>query len=130
MAIVACITTCDVRRMLTDGDGAVVTRHTSPDDLCMVDSIGRCPHRVIVAVLAYVGGIDMRLVFARRISTVVTANTIVCYARMIKNRRSPGNGRMTGIAIVRTCHVRRMFPGCNAAIVASEAGSQDLRVID
>ena len=95
----------------------------------MVDKIGWRPDDTIVAALACVGRIDVRQAFACNLRIVVTANAVVGDASVIERRRNPRVRRMTIIAGITARKMRRVFTGGCCAVVAGEAGADDLRVI-
>jgi len=72
MAIVAINTSRDMRRVLADSDGAVVAGTTGTQNLGVVDRIGGCPQRIVVAILTDIGGLNMRRILARGTNTIVT----------------------------------------------------------
>ena len=127
LANVACI---DMRWVLARRNAAVVARRTRAEYLRVVDKIGRRPDDAIVAALAYVSRIDVREVFAGNLRVVVTANAVVGDASVIECRRNPRIRGMTVVTGITARKMRRVFTGCRCAIVAGEACTDDLRVID
>ena len=72
----------------------------------------------------------MREVFASYLRIVVTANAVIGDASVIECRRNPRIRRMTIVTGITARKMRRVFTGCRCAIVAGEACTDDLRVID
>ena len=60
MTIIASVATADMRRILAGSDDAIVARTAGSDDLSMVDRRDWLPCVAGVAVLAYLGRLDMR----------------------------------------------------------------------
>ena len=87
MAVIAGITTGDVSWMLADGGDTIMTGTTGAEHLRVIDGVGRHPQRVVVTVLADVGGTDMRRVLTGRLSAVMTRRTVAGDADVIERRR-------------------------------------------
>ena len=60
---------------------------------------------------------------------VVAAEAVARDVGMVEICRQPGCGRMTVVAIVAACEVRRVFASRDCAVMAGEAGADDLGVV-
>ena len=96
----------------------------------MIDQVGRRKRHIVVAVLAYIGGVDMCRMLARCIGAVMTADAVVGDVGVIKVRRNPRVRRMAVVATIATRDMCRVLAGRGGAVVAGEAGADDLGVID
>ena len=115
LANVACI---DMRWVFACRNCAVVARRTGSEYLRVIDKIDRCPDDTVMAALAYVGRIDVREVFACNLRIVMTANAVVSNTSVIERRRNPCVRRMTIVAGITACKMRRVFAGGRCAVVA------------
>ena len=130
MAVLANVACIDVHWVFARRNCAFMARRTRSKYLRVIDKIGRYPDDTIVAALAYVGRIDVRDVFACYLRIVVTANAVIGDASVIECRRNPRIRRMTIVTGITARKMRRVFTGCRCTVVAGEAGTDDLRVID
>ena len=83
-----------------------------------------------MAVLAHIGRIDVRRVLARCVGTVVTAEAVIRNIDVIEVGRDPRGRRVAVVAIVTARDVSRVLAGGHRAVMAGEASSDDLRVIN
>ena len=83
----------------------------------MIDHVDRREQNTVVAVLADVGGLDMRGVLADRLSAVMAAYAITRDIDVIEIGRQPTVRRMTIIAGIPAGNMRRVFARGNCAIV-------------
>ena len=83
-----------------------------------------------MAALANVTGIYVTEVFARGIDAIVAFEAISSDIHMVEIGRNPGHCRMAVIAVTTAGNVRWVFAGCDRAVVAGEAGADDLGVVD
>ena len=68
-------------------------------------------------------------VLARRVGAVVAADAIARDINVIEVRRDPRNRCMAVVAVVAAGDVRRVLARGRIAVVAGEAGPEDLRVV-
>lgn len=130
MTVVTVIAAGDVKLILADRNRIVVARHTRTDNLRVIDGVRRYPGDIVVAVLAYVRGLNMRQIFAGRLHAVMAANTIVDDGAMVEGRRYPCGRRMTIVTGVDAGDMRRMLADCDGVVMAGGAGTDNLGVID
>lgn len=86
--------------MLAGRRRTVVTGTTGSEHLRMVDGRGRGESDRAVAVLADVGRLDMKEVFAGRGGAVMTGDASIENAGVIEPGRYPGRGRVAIVALV------------------------------
>ena len=129
MTIVAGITASKMRWVFAGGRRAVVAGETRTDDLSVIDGVRRCEGDSIMAVDAQVSRIDVRQVFTDGIGAIMAADAITRDVGMVEVGRSPRRGRMAIVTGVAACKMRRVLAGCNSAVVAGEAGSDDLCMV-
>lgn len=96
----------------------------------MIDHVRGSERHIVVAVLTNVRGIDVRWVFAGCIGAVMAADAVIGDIGVIEVGRYPGVRRMAIITIVTTGDVRQVLALGRVAVVAREAGTDDLCVID
>ena len=89
MAVVAVVAAGNVGRVLACGGVAVMAGETGAKDLRVIDHVGRHKRHVVVAVLADIGGIDMRRMLARRIGAVMAADAVGGDVGVVKVGRDP-----------------------------------------
>ena len=130
MAVLANVACVDVHWVFAGRNCAFMARRTGSEYLRVIDKVGRRPDDTIVAALAYVGCIDVREVFAWHLRIIVTANAVMGDASVIECRRNPRIRRMTIVTGITARKMRRVFTGCRCTVVAGEACTDDLRVID
>jgi hypothetical protein len=130
MAVVAGITAGDMGRVFADGGDTVMAGATGAEHLRVINSIGRRPQGVAMAVLADVGCTDMRQVLTGRLSAIMTRRTVAGDAGVIERRREPGSRRVTVIAGITAGDVGRVFADGGDTIMAGATGAEHLRVID
>ena len=117
MAGIAVVTARDMGRVFANRDRIVVTGRAGADHLCVIHPIGRRKQDGIVAILTYVAGQYVIRIFANRIHAIVTIEAITRDGGVVEVCRQPGHRRMTGIAIVATGDVRRVFAARNVAVM-------------
>lgn len=117
VAIIAIITAINVAWMLARGDGAIVTRTASADDLRVVNGIGRCPDNIVVAILAHVGRRNMCQALAGGGCSVMTVDAVARDAGVVKGGWQPGDGRVTVITSVTAVNVVWMLACSDGAVV-------------
>ena len=116
--------------MLAGSDDTVVTRIAGSDNLCMVDGKHRREHVCVVAVLAYVAGLNMRRILARCVHAVVAINAVASNVDVIEIGRQPALCRVTIVTIVPARDVRQVLARGRNSIMAGAARSYDLGVVD
>ena len=79
-----------------------------------------------MAALTDICRLNVRQVLARRTETVVTTDAGVGDADVIEVCGDPGVCRMTVFTVVAAANVCRVLAGCRRAVMAGEAGSQDM----
>ena len=107
-----------------------MTGEAGANDLRVIDHVGGRERHVVVAILTNIGGIDVRWILARRIGAVMAADAVVGDVRVIEVGRDPRVGRMSVFAVVAAGDVGRVLAFGRVAIMAGEAGANDLRMID
>lgn len=117
MAGIAVVAARDMGRVFADRDRIIVTGRAAADHLCVIHPIGRCKQDGIVAILTYVAGQYVIRIFANRIRAIVTSEAITRDVGVVEVCRQPGHRRMTGIAVVATGNVCRVFAACNVAVM-------------
>ncbi len=130
MTVVAVVAARNMGRMLTGCDYAVMARTAGADDLRVINGEDGLPDVGAMAVLANVARLDVRLVLAGRIDTVMTFGAIAREVQVIEIGRQPGDRRVAVVAVVAARDVRRMFTRCGEAVVTGTARAEHLRVID
>jgi len=130
MTVVAVVAAGNVGRVLAGGRIAVMAGEAGTNDLRVIDHVGRHERHVVVAVLANIGGIDMRRVLARSLRPVVTADAVVGDVGVIKVGGDPCVGRMAVVAVVAAGNVGRGLAGGGVAVMAGEAGANDLCMVN
>ena len=95
----------------------------------MVHRVGGRPLHLVVAVLANVARVDMRLGLARGIDAVVAACAVARDVRVVERRRYPAVGRVAVVTGVATREMPGMLAGGYGAVVAGRAGTEHLRVV-
>ena len=100
VAIVTGVSAGDMRRVLANRDGTVVTAGAGANDLGVINHIRRYEEGRVVAVLAGVGRQYMGNRFARCIHTVMAANAVARDARMVKESRHPAVSLVTVFALI------------------------------
>lgn len=105
--------------------GTVIPRITGGD----VPIICRYPGLRGVTVIALLGGNEVIIVFADGRYAVMTAVTNGIGDTVVKGRRHPGAGAVTGIAFRRGLHMVAGLARSGHAIVATATGTRDAVVI-
>ena len=130
VAVVAVVAARYMSGVLACGGGAVMAGETGANNLRVIDHVGRHKRHVVVAVLADIGGIDMRWMFARRIGAVMAADAVGGDVGVIEVGRGPRTGCVAVVAVIATNKVGRMLARGGGAVMAGETGANNLRVID
>lgn len=78
MAIVAVIAACYVSRMLANSCRTIMTRAARAEDLGMVDRIHGLPYVRAVAVFADICCLNVGLVLAGCLDTIMATDTVAC----------------------------------------------------
>ena len=130
VAVIAIVAAGKVGRVLAFGRVAIMAGEAGANDLRVIDHVGRRKRYDVVAILTSIGGIDMRWILARRIGAVMAADAVVSDIGVIKVGRDPPAGCMAVVAVIATGNVGRVLAFGNIAIMAGEAGANDLRMID
>jgi hypothetical protein len=79
----------------------------------------RHPEIVVMAVIAFPAGDEMRRIFAGRRDAIMTSRARTRNAVMIKICRYPRNGRMTDITLGSSCDMSFMFSVSDISIMAT-----------
>ena len=82
-----------------------------------------------MAVDAQISRTDVRQVLADGIGAIVATDALTRDVGVVEVGRSPRRSRMAIVAGVAARKMRRVLAGCNNAIVAGEAGPDDLRMV-
>ena len=130
MAVVAVIAAGEVARVLAGGDGAVVAREQVPSTCVWSTRSAGDQQHVVVAVLADVGGIDVRRVLAGRVGAVMAAEAVAGDVGVIEVRRESTRWSYGSRRSYRRCWMASGACPWRCAVVAGEAGAEDLGVID
>jgi hypothetical protein len=130
VAVVAVVAGRNVRWMFASRCRAVVARTASPNDLGVIDGVGRCKDVRVMAILANVRRLDMCGVLAHRVDAVMAAAAVINDSQMIEDCRAPGNGRMTVVTGIATRYVRGMFARREGAVVATVTGTDHLSMVN
>lgn len=130
VAIVTLIAAGNMGWVLACSDGAIVATFTGANDLGVVHGSCRGEDNNRMAILADVGCGDMGRIFADCIYSVVAARAIGCNVCMIKIGWCPGNGGVAVITSIAACNVIWVLTRCDGAVVTTEAGSNDVGMIN
>ena len=130
MTVVAVGAAGDVVQVFSGCRDTIMTRAARAQNLCVVNSVGRCPHVRGMAILTHIACLDVRRTFASRINAVVTADTVARDVGVIKIRWQPANRRMTVVAVVATGDVVQVFAGGREPVMTGAAGARNLRMVN
>jgi len=130
VAVIAVIAAGKVGRVLAFGDVAIMAGEAGANNLGVIDHVGRRKGHVVVAVLADIGRIDMRWILARCIGAVMAADAVVGEIGVIEVGRDPPVGCMAVVAVITAGDMGRVLAFGDVAIMAGEAGANNLGVID
>ena len=108
----------------------VVTSRTGAEHLCVVNVKHRRPNCRRVTVFTSVCCKSVLRILASRNGSIVTADAVTRYVRMVKVRGQPGYGGVAVVAIIATRNMRRMLAGRGHAIMTRTATAQYLCVVD
>lgn len=117
VAVIASIAAGKVRRVLAGRDYAIVTRAADADDLRMVDCKRGRKYVGVMAVLAYVAGLDMRGTLTDGIRAVMAVNAATGDVQMIEVRRQPANCRVTIVTGVTAGDVCQVLASCRYTVM-------------
>ena len=92
VAVVAVVAARNVRWMFASRCRAVVARTASPNDLGVIDGVGRHEDVRVMAILADVRRLDMCGVLAHRVDAVMAAAAVINDTQVIEIRRAPRDG--------------------------------------
>lgn len=130
MAFVALLFGGYVSWWFSTGDHVVMATGAKSKGLAVIYPKNWCPCRAAMTILTEIAGIDMELVFARSIDTVVAALAIVCDVFMFEFGWRPGGTNIVALFAIIVC--RHVFvdlaPG-GLAVVAAYAVVRDAGVI-
>lgn len=107
-----------------------MTGFTTAQDLGVIDSEHWCKCICRMAVLAYVRRRHMLGILARCDSAVVATHTVTRDTRMVKRRGHPAGCRVAIVTAITAGNVCRVLAGGRSAVMAGEACTDYLRVID
>ena len=130
MAIVASVAACNVGRMLAGGYDAIVTGVAGTDDLRVINGEHRREYVGVVAVFTDITCLNVRLVFACCLHTVVTVDAISGDIQVIEIRRQPSSRRVAVVTSIAADQMIQVFAASDNAIVAGPTISDNLHVID
>ena len=130
VAVVAVIATRDMCGMFASSGRAIVAGTARSNNLSVIHGECRNPGIRRVAVLANIGGLNVRCVFTGRIGTIVAAKTVTRNIYVIKVCGEPADGGMTVLAVVATTYVIRRFSGRCHTIVTRTTGTNHLCMVD
>jgi len=130
MADITFDTGTEVARILACCRYAVVTGRAGPQHLGVVNSENGREHIRRMAVLAYIGRLNVCRVLAGRVRTVVAAKTIARDVHVIEVGRQPAYGAVTIIAVVAAGYMIRCLAGGSNAIVTRPARAQNLGMVN
>ena len=117
-------------RMFTGRSRAVMAGTAGAKNLGVIDHDWWDPDRRAMAIFANVCRLNVGLVFAGRLDSVVAIDTITGDINVIKIGRYPGVSDMAAIAGVIADNMCRIFARCAESIVAPNAITDDAIVIE
>ncbi len=120
----------EVAVVLACSKRAVMAGRTRTEYLCVINSCHGHPHCRCMTIFTDIRRRYVVLVLAGCIRAIVATDTIADDIRVIKIRRSPGNGRMAIVAVVTARDMRGVFADCNVAVVTRRTCANDLRVVN
>ena len=118
MTVITSVAACNMCRMLARRRTAIMAGATDTNYLRVIDGIWWRPHVRVVAVLAYIGSLQMCQALARGFHTVVTAHAISRYVDMIKLGRTPAIACMAIVTGIATGNMRWVLAGRHDAVMA------------
>ena len=129
MTIVTIVAARKVRWVLTCCDSAVMAGGAGANDLGMIYRHRWLKERCVMAIFADVASQYVILILPCRIGSIVTTNAVARNVQVIECRWNPAIGRMTVVAGVTACDVRRVLACCRCAVVTGRARTNYLCVI-
>jgi hypothetical protein len=129
MTFVTGIGTGDMPWGLALGCATVMAAHARANNGTMIYSRYRNPGKIVMAVFAGIGCINMGGRFTRGGTAIVTKDAGVCHPAMIEVHIAPPVGGMAIIAGVGAGDMRRVLALGNAAIVAADTATPHVRMI-
>lgn len=114
---------------LTGGSGAVMAGGASAQHLRVINLRSRFPDTGGMTRLADIAGLNVRCILAGSVHAVVTSRATAGYTRVIKARRTPSQGAMTGAAFAARVHMGGCFASGYRTVVTRRTGADDLRMI-
>ena len=130
VTVVAVVAAGDVGRVFAGRRETIVARATRAQNLRMVDYVCRHPDIAVVTVFAHIGGLYVCQILAGGGRSVVATDAITGNTNMVEARGPPAGRRVTVVTGVAAVYVRRVFAGCNEAVMTGATGAQNVRVID
>ncbi len=130
MTVVAIVAACEVRRVLTCRNSAVVTGTTATQNLRVVDRVGRHPGNRVMAVFTDVGGLNMAGIFTCCIATVMASDAVAGNVGMIEICGNPTRSKVAVRTVIAANNVASILTRCNIAVMTRSATADDLRVVD
>ena len=130
VAIITIVAAIYVIQIFTIGDDTVMAGPAGANDLCVVDNNFRHKGDNAVTILTNVRCLDMRIVLAGRVRTVVATRTIANDIDVIEIRRDPGDRGMAIVASNAAGDVVDVFAACCNSVMARTAGTNHLCMID
>lgn len=125
MTVVAVVTARNVRRVLACRSDAIVAGTTGAEYLCVVNSDSRHIGDGAVAILADIGGLDMRRSFTSGRQAVVAGNAITDDSDVIEKGGQPAGNVMAVVALIVGRNMVRRLSGSLSAIVAADTTAGD-----
>ncbi len=130
VTVVAVVAAVYVSRMLAACCDAVMTGVAGAYDLGVINRKDGRKHICAVAVLADIGGLNVRRAFTRGFDAIMAVDAIARDIDVIEIRRQPASCRMTIVAGVTTGNVVWILAHGRKPIVTRTTCSRYLRVID
>ena len=130
MAVVAIVAAVDMCRVFAGRNHTVVTGAAGAKYLGVVDRKDRDPYVRCMTVFADIARLNMCLILARGVRTVMAAGTVTRDVDVIEICRQPASCRMTVVTVIATVDVILVLATRDHAIVAGSAGPDHLCVIN
>ncbi len=112
VAIVAIVAAVNMTDIFAVGNNTVMAGTAGANDLCVVNNNFWHEGDDVMAVLTDVRCLDMRIVLADRVRTVMATRTIANNIDVVKIRRKPAGSCMAVVAGNATGSVTEVFSGC------------------
>ena len=130
MAIVTIVAAGDMGRMLAGGYDAIVAGVAGSDDLRVINGEHWREYVGVVAVFTDICSLNVVLVFACCLHTIVTVDAISGDIQVIEIRRQPSSRRVAVVTSIAAGQMIQVFAAGGNAIVAGSTLSDNLQVID